>query len=211
MYVCMYVCVYIYIYIYICIPGPLHPRGAPLREDEAADDRDPGVLHNEADPLGHQVYLSISPSISLSLSLSLSLFLSIYLFIHLSIYLDISIYLICTHIYIYIYYSAVQAEAFRGDKWARARATCGKYYYYIWLLLWLLLLLVVVLMLSLLLLTSAITSITTITTRFYILQRGVQWKQGVVVYVVLCTILLCNTTPIHCTPLPLHSPLPSIQ
>ena len=45
----------------------------------------------------------------------------------------------------------------------------------------------------------------------YILQRGVQWKQGVVVYVLLYAVLLCNTTPIHCTPLPLHPPLQSIQ
>ena len=35
----------------------------------------------------------------------------------------------------------------------------------------------------------------------YILQRGVQWKQGVVIWMVLYTILLYNTTPIHCTPL----------
>ena len=45
----------------------------------------------------------------------------------------------------------------------------------------------------------------------YILQRGVQWKQGVVICVVLYTILLHNTTPIHCTPLPLHPPLQSIH
>ena len=37
--------------------------------------------------------------------------------------------------------------------------------------------------------------------------KGVQWKQGVVNYMMLCTILLYNTTPIHCTPLPLHPPL----
>ena len=47
--------------------------------------------------------------------------------------------------------------------------------------------------------------------RFYIPQRGVQWKQGVVVCMVLCTSLLYNTTPIHCTPDPLHPPLQSIQ
>ena len=46
----------------------------------------------------------------------------------------------------------------------------------------------------------------------YILQRGMQWKQGVVICMVLYTILLYNTTtPIHCTPLPLHPPLQSIQ
>ena len=45
----------------------------------------------------------------------------------------------------------------------------------------------------------------------YILQRGVQWKQGVVVYMTLYTSLLCNTTPIHCTPHALHPPLQSIQ
>ena len=44
-----------------------------------------------------------------------------------------------------------------------------------------------------------------------ILQRGVQWKQGVVICMVLYTILLYNTTPIHCTPNPLHPPLQSIQ
>ena len=45
----------------------------------------------------------------------------------------------------------------------------------------------------------------------YILQRGVQWKQGVVICMVLYASLLCNTTPIHCTPHPLHPPLQSIQ
>ena len=47
--------------------------------------------------------------------------------------------------------------------------------------------------------------------KVYILQRGVQWKHGVVIGMVLCTILLYNATPIHCTPLPLHPPLQSIQ
>ena len=42
-------------------------------------------------------------------------------------------------------------------------------------------------------------------------QRGVQWKQGVVIYMMLYTSLLYNTTPIHCTPLRLHPPLQSIQ
>ena len=37
-------------------------------------------------------------------------------------------------------------------------------------------------------------------TFFYILQRGVQWKQGVVICMTLYTSLLYNTTPIHCTP-----------
>ena len=45
----------------------------------------------------------------------------------------------------------------------------------------------------------------------YILQRGVQWKQGVVIWMVLYTSLLRNTTPIHCTPDPLHPPLQSIH
>ena len=45
----------------------------------------------------------------------------------------------------------------------------------------------------------------------YILQRGVQWKQGVVFCTVLYISLLYNTTRIHCTPLPLHPPLQSIQ
>ena len=31
-------------------------------------------------------------------------------------------------------------------------------------------------------------------------QRGVQWKQGVVVHIKLKAVLLHNTTPIHCTP-----------
>ena len=35
-------------------------------------------------------------------------------------------------------------------------------------------------------------------------QRGVQWKQGVVIYMLLYSSLLHVTTPIHCTPLPLH-------
>ena len=41
---------------------------------------------------------------------------------------------------------------------------------------------------------------------FYILQRGVQWKQGVVTCMLLYTSLLHNTTPIHCAPHPLHPP-----
>ena len=42
-------------------------------------------------------------------------------------------------------------------------------------------------------------------------SSGVQWKQGVVIYMVLYTISLYYTTPIHCTPLRLHPPLQSIQ
>ena len=38
-------------------------------------------------------------------------------------------------------------------------------------------------------------------------QRGVQWKQGVVIDMMLCYSLLYHTTPIHCTPLPLHPPV----
>ena len=45
----------------------------------------------------------------------------------------------------------------------------------------------------------------------YIPQRGVQWKQGVVMYMTLCASLLHNTTQIHGTPDPLHPPLQSIQ
>ena len=40
-----------------------------------------------------------------------------------------------------------------------------------------------------------------LTSRFKIHQRGVQWKQGVVVYMLLDTSVLYDTTPIHCTPL----------
>ena len=47
--------------------------------------------------------------------------------------------------------------------------------------------------------------------RVKIRQRGVQWKQGVVMRMLLCTSLLYNTTPIHCTPLPLHPPLMNTQ
>ena len=39
---------------------------------------------------------------------------------------------------------------------------------------------------------------------FKIHQRRVQWKQGVVIQIMSHTSLLSNTTPIHCTPLPLH-------
>ena len=42
-------------------------------------------------------------------------------------------------------------------------------------------------------------------------QRGVQWKQGVVVYIILQAVLLYNTTPIHCTPLRLHPPAMNTQ
>ena len=41
---------------------------------------------------------------------------------------------------------------------------------------------------------------------FYILQRGVQWKQGVVVYMMLDTSSLYDTTTIHCTPPPTAPP-----
>ena len=37
-------------------------------------------------------------------------------------------------------------------------------------------------------------------------KGGVQWKQGVAMYMMLCPSLLYNTTPIHCTPLRLHPP-----
>ena len=37
-------------------------------------------------------------------------------------------------------------------------------------------------------------------------QRGVQWKQGVVVYIISWAVVLYNTTPIHCTALRLHPP-----
>ena len=47
--------------------------------------------------------------------------------------------------------------------------------------------------------------------RLKILQRGVQWKQGVVIYLTWYTSLLYDTTPIHCPPLPLHPPVMSIQ
>ena len=42
-------------------------------------------------------------------------------------------------------------------------------------------------------------------------QRGVQWKQGVVICMLLYTSLLYNTTPIHCTHLPLHPPVMNTQ
>ena len=37
-------------------------------------------------------------------------------------------------------------------------------------------------------------------------QRGVQWKQGVVMFTMLWAVLLYNATPIHCTPLRLQPP-----
>ena len=45
----------------------------------------------------------------------------------------------------------------------------------------------------------------------YIPQRGLQWKQGVVIRMLLYTTLLYNTTPIHCTPLRLHPPVMNTQ
>ena len=44
----------------------------------------------------------------------------------------------------------------------------------------------------------------------YIPQRGVQWKQGVVIHIMLYT-SLWYTTPIHCTPLRLHPPVMNTQ
>ena len=46
---------------------------------------------------------------------------------------------------------------------------------------------------------------------FKIHQRGVQWKQGVVIYMTLYTSLIHKTIPIHCTPLALHPPLMNTQ
>ena len=43
------------------------------------------------------------------------------------------------------------------------------------------------------------------------IKCGVQWKQGVVIYMMLYTSLLWNTTPIHCTPLPRHLPVMNTQ
>ena len=42
-------------------------------------------------------------------------------------------------------------------------------------------------------------------------QMGVQWKQGVVIYMLLYSSLLYNTTTIHCTPLRLHPPVMNTQ
>ena len=42
-------------------------------------------------------------------------------------------------------------------------------------------------------------------------QRGVQWKQGVVIYRICYTSLLYDTIPIRCTPLPLHPPVMNTQ
>ena len=47
--------------------------------------------------------------------------------------------------------------------------------------------------------------------RIYNPQSGVQWKQGLVVHIILYTVLLYNTTPIRCTPLRLHPPLMNTQ
>ena len=49
------------------------------------------------------------------------------------------------------------------------------------------------------------------TDRIKIHQRGVQWKQGVVIRMVLDTSLLYTATPIYCTPLPLHPPVMNTQ
>ena len=45
----------------------------------------------------------------------------------------------------------------------------------------------------------------------YIPQRGVQWKQGVVIYMMLHTSLLHHTTPIRCTPLRVPPPVMNTQ
>ena len=54
---------------------------------------------------------------------------------------------------------------------------------------------------------SASVQLSGLATFIKIHQRGVQWNQGVVICMMLYTCLLCNTTPIHCTPLPLHPPV----
>jgi len=42
-------------------------------------------------------------------------------------------------------------------------------------------------------------------------KGGVQWKQGVVIYIMSCAASLHSAAPIHCTPLPLHPPLLNTQ
>ena len=59
--------------------------------------------------------------------------------------------------------------------------------------------------------TSAAPPTPTRSPRLKIHQRGVQGKHGVVIYMMLHTILSYNTTPIHCTPLPLHPLLRNAQ
>ena len=49
------------------------------------------------------------------------------------------------------------------------------------------------------------------TYRLKIHQRRVQWKQGVVNYMMLYTSLVSDTAPIHRTPLPLHPPVMNTQ
>ena len=66
-------------------------------------------------------------------------------------------------------------------------------------------------MLSILSISNAHNNMVMRPVRVYILQRGVQWKQGVVIYMTLYTSSLYDITSIHCTPLPLHPPLLSIQ
>jgi len=39
----------------------------------------------------------------------------------------------------------------------------------------------------------------------------VQWKQGVVMFSMLHTLLLHHATPSHYTPIPLHPPLMNLQ
>ena len=42
------------------------------------------------------------------------------------------------------------------------------------------------------------------------IKRGVQWKQGVMIYMMLYS-LLYDTTPVHRAPLPLHPPVMNTQ
>ena len=86
---------------------------------------------------------------------------------------------VCMYIYIYIYmYISLFTPRVSGlVAWSRAGTFCGRR----------------------LLLPLPLTALK-------IHQRGVQWKQGVVVYIMSYTVLLYNTTPIHCTPPPTAPP-----
>ena len=117
---------------------------------------------------------------------SLYVCMYIYIYIHIYIHIDFS----CTHIRTYIYaWLTLQRRVARSYGGGRAPGAPPSDNFII------------------IIITIPI-PITVINARHvYIPQRGVQWKQGVVIYMMLYTSLLHNTTPIRCTPLRLHPPV----
>ena len=152
-----------------------------------------GVPHGLRGPLGHlpegpytyiYIYIYVYMCIYIYIYTYIYTYTYTYIHIHIHTYIYIYIYiLMCIYIYIYIkcFRFACSVSMFRRHCFFSQAPVLR------------------------------VVSSTLTSKQLYTLQRGVQLKQGVVIYMVLYTSSLYNTTPIHCTPHPLHPPLQSIQ